>query len=184
MSTYWIHGHEGHVETEAALRTIWWAGFYVRYSGQSGHSSWVHYAVPTPNRLQNHAIRVRSVAIRYRTGASDAWLGAVHIYDGEQNLARHNGLLETSTDFKLRHYHVPQQPVVRHGLGISLQMMYHDRDEAERDDRRRVIEIAGVAAEFSDPTIVYEPDQPILTDSDLNPFSDILSDVIIPGGGG
>jgi len=149
MSTYWIHGHDGQVEVEQSLRSTWWAGCYVRYSGHSGTSTWVHYAVPTPNRLQDLEVHIRSVSIRYQTGASDAWIGAVHVYDGERKIASHDGLLETSTDFRLRRYHVPHQPLIRHGLGISLQLVYHDRDEADRDERKRVVEIAAVGAEFT-----------------------------------
>lgn len=161
MSCYWIHGHDARIENDDALRATWRAGFFARFAGRSGRSAWVHYAVGTPLEILGQTVKLEDVQVRYRTGASDAWIAAVHVYDGENRLVAHDGLLDASPEWKVKRLQVPGEHELHHAVGVSLHLVFGHHREAERDDRAHVVEIAGVGAGLSDPTLI-RIDRPIL----------------------
>lgn len=123
----WTHGHAIRIESPERLSSVWRAGFFVRLIGKRSENVWVHYAIPTPVIVKDNRLNVDSVMIRCRTIAKDdAWIAAVHIYDGEQIIASHDNLRQNSADWSFLRYAVSGHPDVRWGIGISINIRFTD----------------------------------------------------------
>jgi len=116
----WVHGHSMQIEYPERLSTVWRAGFYIRVEGNPGQDNWFHFAIPTPVIVDDNRLRVGSVMIRFRCGSSDAYVRAVHIYDGETKIASHDSLHLSPTSWAWPRFDVPTHPDIRWGLGISI----------------------------------------------------------------
>lgn len=116
----WCHGHSGQVEHPDRLVRFWRAGMYLRIVPRPGTDNWLHYAVPTTVIVPEMTrLRAFAVLVRYRV-AGDASISGVHVYDGENLIARHDDVSLRSGTWELAVFDVPDQPEVRWGIGISL----------------------------------------------------------------
>src|SRR5690606_34312657 len=64
-------------------------------------------------------LQIDSVMLRFTTGSVDAFVRDVHIYDGENRIAVHDGVY-LAEDNGFARFEVPETPPIRWGLGISL----------------------------------------------------------------
>ncbi|MEO8188642.1 MAG: DUF6623 family protein, partial [Burkholderiaceae bacterium] len=108
------------------IKSIWRAGFFSRLIGKSGGSCWVHFAVPTPVIVEDGRLSLESALIRFRTTPGDAWIAAVHIFDGEKKIAAHDRLRDaTSSEWKVNRYAIRGAPKIEWGVGISVNVQFH-----------------------------------------------------------
>jgi hypothetical protein len=121
----WTHGHGVRIENPDQLASEWRAGFYVRLVGRPGARIWVHYSIPTPVLVGRDRIKVDSIMVRFRSvQRDDAWITAVHIYDGENRIAAHDHLNHRSETWVWPRFPVPGHPEVRWGVGVSIQLTF------------------------------------------------------------
>ncbi len=132
----WIHGHGVRIEHPDRLVSEWRAGFFVRLVGRPESRLWVHYGIPTPVLVGPDRLKAGSVMVRFRSvQADDAWVAAVHIYDGETRIAAHDGLNHRSADWIWPRFEVPGHPEVRWGVGVSIQLAFGIRQLSDRQSR-------------------------------------------------
>lgn len=116
----WTHGHSMQIEYPDRLSLIWRAGSYIRIEGKSGTTNWFHFAIPTPVIIFDNRLKADSALIRLKTGSVDAWVKAVHIYDGENKIASHDNLSLAPSEFSMERFDIPNNPEMRYGLGVSI----------------------------------------------------------------
>ena len=116
----WVHGHNMQIEYSDRLESVWRAGMYIRVEGKPGLSNWFHFAIPTPVIVNGNRLRADSVMVRFRTGSADAFVTAIHIYDGEKKIAAHDNLRLAPNDWEWPRFDVPRNPKIRWGVGISI----------------------------------------------------------------
>jgi hypothetical protein len=116
----WVHGHSMQIEYPDRLSSIKRRGMYIRVEGKSGMSNWFHFAIPTPVIVNDNRLRADSVMVRFRTGSVDAFVKAIHVWDGERRIATHDNLGLAPTRWEWPRFDVPGTPKIRWGLGISI----------------------------------------------------------------
>ena len=116
----WVHGHNMQIEYPDRLESVWRAGMYIRVEGKPGLSNWFHFAIPTPVIVNGNRLRADSVMVRFRTGSRDAFVKAIHIYDGEKKIASHDNLGLAPNKWEWPRFDVPRNPEIRWGVGISI----------------------------------------------------------------
>ena len=114
----WTHG------TSVQLQTKSWTadrqGFFTTVKPSPGETSgWVHFAIPTVGQK----LKAKSAMIYFSTG-SQASIGAIHVYDGKTLIHPSAPLnLKGQDQFYLEP--IPNQPEVKFGVGISLQLNFN-----------------------------------------------------------
>ena len=116
----WTHGHSMQVEFQDRVFSITRTGYCVAVEGKPGSQNWFHFAVPTPVIVDDIRLKAQSVLIRFKCGSSDAYVNAVHVYDGEGKIAEFNSLSLNPTDWTVQRFVVPNPPAIQWGLGISI----------------------------------------------------------------
>ncbi|SEA65974.1 DUF6623 family protein [Nitrosospira multiformis] len=149
----WVHGHSMSIEHPERLNSIWRAGFFGQIVGRSGQNTWIHFAIPT-QLVDDNRLRIDSSLIRFRTTPTDAWIAAVHIYDGETKIAAHDDLHEAPGEWAVRRFAVPGTPEVQRGIGISINVAFHIDTAVATDSWR--IEFSSVGCHFlQEPLIPF-----------------------------
>jgi hypothetical protein len=115
----WVHGHSLQIEYPECIESAWRAGFFSAIRGKPGTDNWLHFAVPTTVIVDERRLRVGSVLVLFDTDSPDAMVRDIHIYDGPDKIAEHNGV-NLSGNAGCRRFDVPTHPYVRWGIGISL----------------------------------------------------------------
>jgi len=115
----WTHGTSMQIEFPDRINSVWRAGFYTQVDGELGTENWFHFAIPTSVIVDDKRLRVGSVMVVFRTGSADAIVRDIHIYDGEQKIAEHNGV-NLSGNIGFKRFDVPTHPSVKFGIGISI----------------------------------------------------------------
>lgn len=123
----WTHGNSMQIEFPDRLTSVWRAGFYIRVESEADQDNWFHFAIPTTVLVDDVRMRAESVMIRFRTGASSGKVTAVHVYDGENRIATHDGLALNPNDWAFERFDVPGNPEVYWGLGISIGVSFPGR---------------------------------------------------------
>lgn len=118
----WCHGHSVRIEHENQLQDIWRAGMFVRITGRPNAETWIHYAIPTPVISDDHRLQAGSVMIRCQTTLNDIWIAAVHIYDGEKLISRHDDKHDGDNNWRYYRYSISGQPDISWGLGLSIKL--------------------------------------------------------------
>lgn len=142
----WTHGHAVKIEHPDRLVSVSRVGQCVVLEGKPDQKVWVHYAIPTPVIVSDERLSAHSVMIRCRTvQKNDAWIAAVHVWDGENRIATHDGLRHVSKDWSWPRYEIPGPPEVRWGIGLSIQvgfteLLYADFDPTEYTVERMRLE--------------------------------------------
>lgn len=144
----WVHGHSIGVEHPERLASVWRAGFFARLQGKPAQSAWFHFAVPTPVIVAGSRLRVGSVLVRLRATPAEAWLSAVHVYDGERKIAAHDGLRLAPERWSTPRFAVPGSPEVLWGLGISLQVTFARDSTAPNADLARRLDFSAAGCDF------------------------------------
>jgi hypothetical protein len=144
----WVHGHSMTVEHPDRLASVWRAGFYVRINGRSAQNTWLHFAVPTPVIVDGNRLRGGAALVRFRTTPTDAWVAAVHVYDGERKIASHDGLHEAPSGWEMKRFDIVGNPEIRWGLGISINVAFHIDSAAADGKLAWRIDISSVGCDF------------------------------------
>lgn len=139
----WTHGHSMVIEYPASLTATWRAGFFIRVEGKKGTGNWFHFAIPTPVIVDNNRLTVGSVMLRFRTASNDAFIHAVHVYDGETKIASHDNLHLAPNQWAFERFDVPPHPEVLWGLGISIGVQFNANQRAKNQ-----IEINSAGCDF------------------------------------
>lgn len=130
----WVHGHNMQIEYSDRLDSIWRAGMFIRIEGKPSTKNWFHFAIPTPVIVDGNRLRAGSVMVRFKTGSVDAFIRAIHVYDGERRIATHNNLNLAPNNWEWPRFDIPGNPEIRWGLGISIgvgfgvEMMSHQME--------------------------------------------------------
>ncbi len=137
----WIHGDSVRIEypdrMEGDTRR---GGAYYKMMGSRLSKNWFHAAIPTALIVEGRRLRLDSVMLRFRTRG--AAVTKVHVYDGENQIASHEGLSLSSRDWLFERFAVPDpKPEIFWGVGISFEGEY-DRS------RERRIDISAAGADF------------------------------------
>ena len=127
----WDHGHSMQIEYPDRLHSSWRPGFDIRVEGTPNTDNWFHFAIPTTVIVNEDRLRVNSVMLRFRTGSNSAFVHAVHIYDGENRIASHDGLRLSPRDWSFQRFDVPVHPEILWGLGISIGVRFEGTQPAD-----------------------------------------------------
>lgn len=142
----WTHGHSMQIEYPDRLDLEKRMGFYIQVRGKPFTSNWFHFAIPTPVIVDGKRLCVGSVMIRFHTGPG-ASVYAVHIYDGENRIAAHEGLnLSPQGGFVWPRFDVPTHPDIKWGLGISIGVKFGD--SANLPPNKLLMEISSAGCDF------------------------------------
>jgi hypothetical protein len=115
----WIHGHSMEIEYPDRMVNAVRRGYAFEVEGMPGTTNWFHFAIPTPVIINDVRLQIGSVMLRFSTGSVDSFVRDVHIYDGEQRIALHDGVYLAEDNGFVR-FEVPETPYLAWGLGISL----------------------------------------------------------------
>jgi hypothetical protein len=115
----WIHGTDVHVEAEGNVESLTRFGFFTRLVGKQNTTNWYHFAVPTAVIVSGNRLAFARAMLRFVTGGAAAVVRDVHIYDGSDRIAAHDGVnLSGSQPFAK--FGVAHKPDVFWGAGISI----------------------------------------------------------------
>jgi hypothetical protein len=125
----WTHGTSMVIEWPDGINSIWKAGFYMEVEGKANTNNWFHFAIPTTVIVDNRRLQVGSVMLLCETLSSNAVIRNVHIYDGPDKIAVHDGLSISGNAGFLR-FDVPNHPAVKWGIGISVGVFFGGSSES------------------------------------------------------
>jgi Astacin (Peptidase family M12A) len=115
----WIHGTSLKVEYPDLIERTWNAGFYTEIEGKPNTENWFHFAIPSKVIVNDQRLRIGSVMLLSETLSDDAVIRDVHIYDGPNKIAEHNGV-DLSGNIGFSRFDAPTVPFVQWGVGISV----------------------------------------------------------------
>lgn len=139
----WAHGHSMVIEYPDRIQSEWRAGFYIRVVGRSGTTNWLHFAIPTPVIVNDNRLAIDSGLVRFRSKSSHAAITNVHIFDGENRIAAHDGLNVAPSALGMQRYAVPGKPEVRWGIGLTLGVRF-----SGSTNEQNTMEIASAGVDF------------------------------------
>ena len=141
----WIHGNAARIEDPNQVSAIWRSGSFFRVVGKVSGRAWIHYSIPTPVIVTDHRLLGGSVMIRCRMfPRDDAWIEAVHVYDGERIIARHDVPDYRSSEWSFLRYEIPDTPEVLWGIGVSIKLAFTDVNYLGSQLREDVLRNAGL----------------------------------------
>lgn len=135
----WIHGHSIRVEYPDRMDATMRKGYYIRLDGRANTTNWFHVAIPTPVIVEGNRLQIDSVMLRFRVAG--ATVTAVHVYDGENKIASHDGLSLNPNDWAFERFDVPDKPEVFWGLGMSFKVNFSSGSS-------RRIEVSSAGGDF------------------------------------
>ena len=115
----WVHGTDMHAEVDANVESLVRFGFFTRIVGKANTTNWYHFAVPTPVIVKGNRLAYARAMLRFVTGGPAAVVRDVHIYDGSDRIAVHNGV-NLSGNQPFTKFGVAHKPDVFWGAGISI----------------------------------------------------------------
>lgn len=118
----WVHGHSMQIESEDQLYLIRRTGMSIIIGGNSGNYNWFHFAIPTPVIVNGNRLRADSVMVRFKSASADAFVTAIHVYDGEKRIAMYENLHLNPNNWEWPRFDVPGHPEILWGVGISIQV--------------------------------------------------------------
>ena len=127
----WIHGHSMQLEFADRIQSARRVGSSISIEGRQNTENWFHFAIPTPVIINDRRLRAGSVLLRFRTSSDNAYVHAVHIYDGESRIAAHDNLRVSPRAWSLQQFDVPNDPEIRWGLGISIGVRFQGVNPAD-----------------------------------------------------
>lgn len=122
----WIHGTSLQVEYPDRIAQTWRAGFYTEIEGKPNTDNWFHFAIPSKVIVNDRRLRIGSVMLLCETLSTDAVIRDVHIYDGPDKIAEHNGV-NLNGNIGFHRFDAPTAPFVKWGVGISIGVRFGSR---------------------------------------------------------
>jgi hypothetical protein len=117
-------------------------GVLQRLVGNPNTTNWCHFAIPTTVIVDNVRKKIGRVMLRFNTGSLNAVVRDVHVYDGENQIAKFDNV-NLSTNHPFEHFDVGGSPELQWGLGISIGVSFL---EGISNDRR--IEFIAAGCDF------------------------------------
>lgn len=139
----WVHGHSMAIEVPQNIQAEWRAGFFIRVVGKPNTTNWFHFAIPTTVIVNDNRLAIGSGMIRFRCNSTRAIVTNVHIFDGENRVAAHDGLNMAPAAWTFQRFAVPGTPDVLWGVGITLGVKFIGATDAEN-----TMEISSVGIDF------------------------------------
>ena len=139
----WTHGHGAAVEFPDRMQSEWRAGFFLRLVGRPNTTNWIHFGIPTPVIVNDNRLVIDSALVRLRSLSTQADLTNVHVFDGENRVAAHDGLNHSPTSWQMLRFAVPNRPEVRWGIGVTLGVRFTGTTE-----QQNTLEIAAAGVDF------------------------------------
>lgn len=143
VQAMWAHGHMLQIEFADRIQSARRFGSSISIEGRQNTENWFHFAIPTPVIINDRRLRVGAVLLRFRTSSDNAYVHAVHIYDGEGRIVGQDNLRLSPRAWNLQRVDVPNDPEVRWGLGISIGVRFQGANPA--DNR---VEFSSAGGEF------------------------------------
>jgi len=140
VQAMWAHGHSIQIEFADRVQSVWRGGSLISIAGRQNTDNWFHFAIPTPVIVNDRRLRAGSVLLRFRTNSDNAFVHAVHIYDGESRITAQDNLRLSPRAWSLQQFDVPNDPEIRWGLGISIGVRFQG---ANPNDNRIEFSSAG-----------------------------------------
>jgi hypothetical protein len=131
IQAMWAHGHTLQIEFADRIQSARRFGSSMSIEGRQNTENWFHFAIPTPAIMNDRRLRTGSVLLRFRTSSDNAYVHAVHIYDGESRIAAHDNLRVSPRAWSLQRFDVPNDPEIRWGLGISIGVRFQSVTPAD-----------------------------------------------------
>lgn len=175
----WVHGTSMKIEHPNRLRSTWRAGFYTRVVGKPNTTNWFHFHIPTVVIDDDKRQMIDSVMVRYRSKSSRARITSAHIYDGERNLLRSDGLSLSDRGFTARRFNIPGKPSVLWGIGLSIGVSFTGTTDAENTME---FSSAGVDLNLFDTLTIHFKNLAAPTTFTLNQMLQGMRDVYEPAG--
>ncbi len=142
-----VHGHSMYIQYPDRIQFEERKGFYMQVRGNSFSKNWFHFAIPTPMVIDDNHLRAHTVWVRFRTSPG-ASVNTIHVYDGETKIATHDNLtLSPQGSWGTPKFHVPGNPKINWGVGISIGVGFND--SANLPDNALLFEISSVGCNFS-----------------------------------
>ncbi len=139
----WAHGHTMQIEVPTNIKSEWRAGFFIRVVGKPNTTNWFHFAIPTTVIVNDNRLAIDSAMVRFRSNSPQARVTNVHVYDGENRIAAHDGLSLTPSPFNMQRFAVPGHPDVLFGVGISIGVSFTGTTDAAN-----TLEISSAGVDF------------------------------------
>lgn len=140
----WAHGHGMQIEFPQNIKSEWRAGFFIRVIGKPGTTNWFHFAIPTTVIVNNNRLAIDSGMVRFRSNSTNAAITNVHIFDGENRIAAHDGLNLAPTAWGMHRFAAPTRPDVLWGVGLTLGVAFRGATDAEN-----TMEISAAGIDFN-----------------------------------
>jgi hypothetical protein len=90
----------------------------------------VHFPIPTPLIVNNLRLRAGAVWLTFNTSAFDGRVTGVYVYDGDKQIAAFDNLILYGNVGTVR-FTLPDAPVIRQGLNISVAMIFMSQAEID-----------------------------------------------------
>lgn len=126
----WTHAHAVSVEFPDRMQSEWRAGFFIRLTGRPTTTNWLHFGIPTPVIVRDNRLSLDSAMIRWRANSTGARITNVHVFDGENRIAAHDGLSLSNTAWQFSRFAVPRRPDVRWGIGVTVGVSFTGSTDA------------------------------------------------------
>lgn len=139
----WTHGHGLAVEFGDRMESEWRAGFYIRLVGRQNTTNWLHFGIPTPVIVTDNRLSLDSAMIRWRANGTGARITNVHVFDGENRIAAHDGLSLSNAAWQFSRFAVPGRPDVKWGIGVTVGVSFTGVDPGAR-----TLELSSAGCDF------------------------------------
>lgn len=139
----WTHGHSIAIEFPDRIKSEWRAGFYIRIVGKPNTTNWFHFGIPTPVIVNGNRLAIDSALVRLRSKSTSADVTNLHVFDGENRIAAHDGLNVSPLAWEMCRWAVPGKPEVRWGIGVTLGVRF-----TGSTDEQNTMEIASAGVDF------------------------------------
>ena len=176
----WVHGHSVQVQSPDRL-SVERFKFYARIGNAKKLDTtyWFHFSIPTPVRVSDEPLGVKSVTIRLRTSDRTSKTNymtvrvvSVHVYGGEVCIGKQDNLDLKPDDWDnyTMEFSVPKG--LTFGLGISVGVEFVG-ERSTQTIEPGYIDFSGAGACFLDPRIVLarQPDSIFFLDKHPGPFT-------------
>jgi hypothetical protein len=151
---FWAHGNSGVLEPgpSFSLKTYGWGAEVTKTAtaptGPTYHA-WIHYAVPTPTRINFKSSRLRRILVSFKSGGAitqfDVWDGARRILALPMGVSGDH--LGGTSENRVIVIDFPSAPHILQGIGVSLKIRGCEYDTSNCPTS--VTHIASVGAELS-----------------------------------
>jgi hypothetical protein len=141
--TIWSHGVSMQIEYPDRLRSAHCIGYCMRVEGNPHTSNWFHFAIQAPVQVNEKAIQVDSVMIRFRTESDHTFVHAIQVFDGETRIASHEDLSLAAQSWSVQRIDLSNQPYIKWGINIAVGVKFESDQPAESQ-----MEFSAVGCEF------------------------------------